>query len=141
MIKKIQIFIGSIIISLMLNFFIFVALKFWQSGEWNLPFIFFSFMVTLYLVYKMLLNSELAKSDNDMPLESRIKIKRTELIVEGFLYSVMFLLPFSLIITVESFSLGAILILFGAGIAIFLKIRKAIKRKYNVIQELSNTRS
>lgn len=84
----------------------------------------------------MLLNSEQAKTDMDMPLERRIKIKKTELIVEGTLYSVLFLIPFSLVITIKSFSINTIWILLVTAIVLFLKIKKAMNKKYSEIQEL-----
>ena len=140
MIKKIQTFIGSVLIAFMLNVFIFVALKFMHLGEWILSFILLSFLVTIFLVYKMLRNSELANTDSSMPLERRIEIKKTELIVEGILYAILFLLPFSLVIAVKSFSINTIWILFIAAIVLFLKIKKAMNKKYNEIQELAKTK-
>jgi uncharacterized MnhB-related membrane protein len=140
-IKTFSRFIGSTIIAFIINFFIFVALFKLSQEKWIAPFILFSFLMTIFLVYKMLKNSELANTDGSMPLERRIKIKKFDLAVEIFFYTIIFLFPISFVLAVGSLSIGTGVVLVIFAIGLLLKIRKAIKIKYDVIQELSKTKS
>lgn len=141
MIKTFSRFIGSTIIAFIINFFIFLALFKLSQEKWIAPFIFFSFLMTIFLVYKMLKNSELANTDGTMQLERRIKIKKFDLAVEIFFYCLIFLIPFSFVITVKSLSIGTGFMLVFVAIGMLLKIRKIIKIKYDVIKVLSETKN
>ena len=106
-----------------------------------MPLLIVSFLFTTFLVYKLYRNSELAKTDESLPVEQRIKIKKIELIVEVFFYSLLFLIPFSLVFARTSFSVAELFVLVGLATALILKIKKALRIKYAVIEELSKTKS
>lgn len=108
------------------------------DDSWTIVFTLFSFLVTVFLVYKILRNSELSNSDNNMPLERHIKIKKIDLIIESVLYILVYFLAFSLIITLP---FSAILAFIAIALPAAFVIFKAFKKKYDAVQELSKTKS